>query len=199
MDILRSFRRIDIEKNIRRMNIIQAFLKEDITREWIKQIICESISKLNRRYFGDDDLVDVLSLDTVSSRSYLERLRDEAFVVKLFNKHGLLNHIVMFNDFKIKKSLKERIKLFFNDYPLVDDMLRDLRIIRDGFFKSKKEAEKLYSTALNKIEKDEKIYFLRKALKISQWGSLISVRVVHAIILISSGEKLGKTYKKIEY
>ncbi len=196
MDILRNYRTIEIQKRLEKMKKIDYFINNEKNKVWLKNIICNSISDLNKRYFGEDDILDVLKLDMINAKSYLSGLKQESIAIEIFNEHNVLNFIVEFNSFDINKSLPERMKVFFVDHPLLSDILLSYKIARGNFNKNIKDAEKLYSTALNQLKKGDKIFYLKKALKVSPLGSLISIRILQSLILIKSGENLGKIEDK---
>ena len=168
--------------------ILSLFLKK---REEVASFILEATSEKYREYFSPMFFYRLLFIE--DEKGYLEKAKNSAIAIRLFEDLGMKGLIAeFFEKYDPKFSLRENLVSYLNEAPFLEEALKMLRIIEEGYNLAEKTAEKQRHSALNKISLEEKFDGLSMALKTAPWGSKISLLIVRDYILLLAGEKVGK-------
>ncbi|MCD5389867.1 MAG: hypothetical protein LR005_00545 [Candidatus Pacebacteria bacterium] len=162
----------------------------------IISLISRNISETNKPLKAKK-IIEILQTEPLEAFFLLKKLKREGFAVTLLTDYGFPGYIGDFLALETDKNFEERINSLFYDYPDVKGIMKSYQKVKSNFLKSCKTADVLYTTSLNNVYVQEKLKGLELALKVAPWGSIESIKIVRAIILINSGEILGKTKESL--
>ena len=196
MPVSINVKRIAVKKQLKEQIIIQNYLDDNKNLSEIISLISRNISEMNKKLKADK-IISVIKTEPLKAFVLLRKLKKDGFAIKFLTKYGFKGYISDFISFKTHKSFETRIEDFFSEYPDKKGLLKVYKKIKADFLRDCKIANSIYSSALNNVDVQKKIEGLELALKVAPWGSIESVKIVTCIILINSGENIGKNQESL--
>ena len=171
---------------------INGYLSNLENRGKVLQFIREHTSLLFENFFDSRMFLNLFEkTDPVIVSRKLKQFERNAIIIQVlydFDFSGFIPETLEKNG-----GVRDAISKVFSDSYFLNELLSHVEIIKGRMNRAKKEAEALYSTALNTIDRDLRVEILGRALKKAPWGSVISLRILKTFILFSMGEQKGKT------
>ncbi len=171
---------------------INSYLDNLENRGMVIQFIRKHTSFLFENFFDSRMFLNLFEkIDPVIVSKKLKQFERNAIIIQVLYDFDFSDFIpeTLAQDGGVKDAISE----VFSDSPFLDELISYVEIIQGKMNRARKEAEALYSTALNTVDRDLRIDLLGRALEKAPWGSVISLRVLKTFILFSMGEQKGKT------